>query len=89
MHRRGFLYAYDAKSRVYPTPTIVVHTRRMSSELHIPSFIRRCMPNATEAELAEASETFKRYIAIVIRIHERKERERAVVIRRELEREVQ
>ena len=47
------------------------------------------MPNATEAELIEARETFKRYIAIVIRIYERKEREKPVLIRRELERAVQ
>lgn len=42
------------------------------------------MPHATDTELNEATETFKRYIAIVIRIHERRSRE----IREELEREV-
>jgi len=39
------------------------------------------MPNAGEAELIEASERFKRYIALVIRIHERREREKAAPIR--------
>ena len=34
------------------------------------------MPNASEAELCEATETFKRYIRIVIGIYERIERER-------------
>jgi hypothetical protein len=42
----------------------------------IPLFIRRVMPDATEAELQEAAETFIRYMGIVIPIHERMERER-------------
>lgn len=46
------------------------------------------MPDATEVELLEATETFKRYIAIVIRIHERREREQTAICR-ELDREVQ
>ncbi len=58
------------------------------SSVRIPSFICRWMPDATEVELLEATETFKRYIAIVIRIHERREREQTA-IRRELDREVQ
>jgi hypothetical protein len=38
---------------------------------NIPMFIRRLMPEATEAQLREATETFLRYMAVVIRIHER------------------
>lgn len=52
----------------------------MSSEVQIPSFIRRRMPNASEAELIEAIETFKRYIEVAIRIYERKSRETNVPI---------
>jgi hypothetical protein len=37
----------------------------------IPLFIRRVMPSATEPELREATETFIRYMKIVIGIHER------------------
>lgn len=50
--------------------------------------MRRWMPTATDAEVADAHETFKRYVAVVIRIHERRERER-VAIREASEREVQ
>ncbi len=46
------------------------------------------MPNATEVELLEATEIFTRYINVVIRIHERREREQTT-IRRQLDREVQ
>ncbi|GAA0007626.1 hypothetical protein [Bradyrhizobium diazoefficiens] len=42
-------------------------------ENHILLFIRRIMRGATEAELQEATETFMRYMEIVIRIHERAE----------------
>ena len=58
------------------------------SSVRIPSFIRRRMPNATEVELLEATEAFKRYINVVIRIHERRELEQTA-IRGELDREVQ
>jgi hypothetical protein len=51
----------------------------------IPLFIRRIMPDATEAELLEATETFMRYMEIVIRIHERMERESTESDSREIE----
>ena len=41
----------------------------------IPSFIRRWMPNASEEELIEATENFGKYVAIVIRVYERRARE--------------
>jgi len=47
------------------------------------------MPNATETELVEACETFKRYIALTIRIHERKKREKGTSIRSEMRGAVQ
>jgi hypothetical protein len=43
----------------------------MATDTKIPLFIRRVMPNATEAQLCEATETFKRYMKIIIAIHER------------------
>jgi hypothetical protein len=49
----------------------------MTVEHNIPLFIRRVMPDATEAALQEATETFMRYMRIVIGIHERIEREKA------------
>ena len=42
----------------------------------IPKFIRRVMPEANEAELREATETFKQYMAIVLRVYERVKQER-------------
>jgi hypothetical protein len=45
----------------------------MASETdgEIPKFIQRLMPTASEAELREATETFKQYMAVVRRIHQR------------------
>jgi len=42
----------------------------------IPSFIRRLMPAASEEELFAATDRMRQYLAIVMRIHERLERER-------------
>ena len=41
----------------------------------IPKFIRRAMPDASEAELLEATATFKEYMAVVLRIYQRIHRE--------------
>jgi hypothetical protein len=41
----------------------------------VPKFIRRLMPQATEAELQEATETFKQYMAVALRIYTRLKRE--------------
>jgi len=41
----------------------------------IPEFIRELMPDATEAELLDATDNFRGYIAIVLRIYERSRRE--------------
>lgn len=38
---------------------------------HVPKFIRRLMPSASEEELREATETFTQYMAVVRRIYER------------------
>ena len=38
---------------------------------HVPKFIRRLMPSASDEELREATETFKQYMAVVRRIYER------------------
>jgi hypothetical protein len=43
----------------------------------IPRFIRRVMPTATDAELQEAADTFREYMAIVLRIYERVKQEHA------------
>jgi len=37
----------------------------------IPLFIRRVMPEASEAQLAEAAENFKEYMTVVWQIHRR------------------
>ena len=37
----------------------------------VPKFIRRLMPHANEQELFEATDNFKRYMAVVRRIYER------------------
>jgi hypothetical protein len=37
----------------------------------IPLFIRRIMPHASEAQLAEAAENFKEYMTVVWQIHRR------------------
>jgi hypothetical protein len=37
----------------------------------IPTFIRRVMPSASEAELHDATETFRRYVAVVMRMSAR------------------
>jgi hypothetical protein len=37
----------------------------------VPSFIRRYMPNASDEELREATDVFRRYLEIVLRIHRR------------------
>ncbi len=42
---------------------------------HIPAFIRKLMPDASEIELEEATENVKRYLAIVLRMYERLKRE--------------
>ena len=42
---------------------------------HIPAFIRKLMPTASEAELEEATENVKRYLAVVLRMYERLKRE--------------
>jgi hypothetical protein len=49
----------------------------MTTDKKTPVFIRDLMPNATEAELEQAAENFREYLAIVIRIHERLKREAA------------
>lgn len=36
--------------------------------IEIPKFIRRLMPNATDDELLEATNNFKAYLAVVIRL---------------------
>lgn len=46
----------------------------------IPKFIRRLMPAASDTELREATETFERYMGIVLRIHQRLKHE---VVRRD------
>jgi len=42
-------------------------------------FVRKLMPDATEAELREAQQAVLDYVAAVLRIHERIFRERASV----------
>lgn len=37
----------------------------------IPKFIRRLMPSASDMELREATETFERYMGVVLRMHQR------------------
>ena len=49
----------------------------------IPNFIRRLMPGATEPELRSATETFRQYMAAVLRIHTRLQREALPVDSRE------
>jgi hypothetical protein len=44
---------------------------------NIPKFIRRVMPNASEAELREATANFDEYMAIVLEIFQRIKREDA------------
>jgi hypothetical protein len=43
----------------------------LESKSTIFHFVRRLMPNATVAELEEASHSFERYMAIVARVHKR------------------
>jgi hypothetical protein len=43
----------------------------LDSKPKIFLFIRRLMPNASAAELEEASHNFERYMAVVARIHKR------------------
>jgi hypothetical protein len=43
----------------------------------IPTFIRRVMPAADELELREATDALKQYMAAILRIHERLQRETA------------
>jgi len=44
----------------------------MSDEnFNVPQFIRRLMPDASDVELREATETFIQYMAVVRRIYER------------------
>lgn len=43
----------------------------------IPKFVRRVMPGASEVELRKATEALKQYMVVVLRIHERLEREAA------------
>jgi len=52
----------------------------MSAKLpsEIPSFIRELMPAANEETLREAAENFRRYMAVIFRIHDRLKREQAV-----------
>jgi hypothetical protein len=42
----------------------------------VPKFIRRLMAGASEQELLDATENFKRYMAVVRRIYERVTSER-------------
>jgi len=44
-------------------------------------FVRRVMPNATEAELIEASDRVRRYAAFVLRLQARIDHERQTAIR--------
>lgn len=46
-----------------------------SHNSRIPTFIRNLMPHATDAELEEATENVKRYLAVALRIYERLKRE--------------
>jgi hypothetical protein len=42
----------------------------------IPELIRELMPHATETELLDAADNFRGYIAIVLRIYERRQRKK-------------
>jgi hypothetical protein len=43
----------------------------IAEDQSVPLFIRRVMPKATAAELRAGTETFLRYMKIIVRIHER------------------
>jgi hypothetical protein len=43
----------------------------METDDHIPKFIRRLMPNATEGELREATDNFRQYMSVIERIYQR------------------
>ncbi|WLB21915.1 hypothetical protein [Bradyrhizobium japonicum] len=58
-------------------------------ENQIPLFIRRVMPNATAAELREATDTFTRFLRTIIGIHERIEHDKLEAIRTNTDREVE
>ena len=53
------------------------------SNPQIPKFIKRLMPAAGELELKEAAETFKQYMAIVLRIYGRVRQEQSLSDSRE------
>ena len=43
----------------------------LEAKFTIYHFVRRLMPDATAAELEEASHNFQRYMAVVARVHKR------------------
>lgn len=43
----------------------------MEADNHVPQFIRRLMPNATDDELREATDNFRQYMSVVERIYQR------------------
>ena len=47
----------------------------------IPKFILRVMPNASESELLEATEAFRQYVAIIVRLYTRLRQEEESRIR--------
>lgn len=63
--------------RLSPLSSFQLHCWPMSQQQAqaIPKFIRRLMPAASDAELQAAADTFRRYLAVVIRMHNRIERE--------------
>jgi hypothetical protein len=48
---------------------------RKSEEAAIPKFIRQLMPDANMEDLSAATERFRRYMTIVLRIRARLQRE--------------
>jgi hypothetical protein len=50
-----------------------------NDESNIPSFIRRVMPDASDAELREATATLDEYMAVVWEIFQRIKREKAEI----------
>jgi hypothetical protein len=43
----------------------------MEADNHIPKFIQRLMPRATEGELREATDNFRQYMSVIERIYQR------------------
>lgn len=55
------------------------HDMSLTPQQGIPTFIRRAMPNASQAELHDAADAFRRYVAIVVRMYARVRRESPTV----------